>query len=62
MQLSLKQIFNLRLECTTSGIVKGRTIDILSSESPFALRPISGAGRSSLVPEERDRERERKKD
>ena len=64
LQLSLKQIFISRLECATSGIGKGRTIDILSSESPFALRPILGAGKgSSLVPEEeRERERERKKD
>ena len=59
LQLSLKQIFISRLECATSGIGKGRTIDILSSESPFALRPILGAGKgSSLVPEE-ERERER---
>ena len=59
LQLLSKQIFILMLG--TSGILKGRTIDILSSESPFALRPILGAGKgSSLVPEEeRERERER---
>ena len=51
------------LECATSGIVKGRTIDILSSDSLFALRPILGAGKgSSLVPEERERERERERE
>ena len=60
LQLSLKQIFILMLG--TSGIVKGRTIDILSSDSLFALRPILGAGKgTSLVPEERERERERER-
>ena len=44
----------MRLECTTSGMLKGRTIDILSSESPFVLRLTIGAGKGSLlVPEEK---------
>ena len=54
MRLFLKQSFNLRLERTTSGMLKGRIINILSSESPFVLRLIIGAGkRLLLVPEEK---------